>query len=108
MADDNIHCYVWTKDGCQGLTLDEYLKFDESRLHRLDGPADVCKDSQAWWVNGKLTRIDGPAVMDTDGSIEWWLDDKPLPNDKIEAWLKENNIDLSTKGGQIAFKIMWS
>ena len=109
MDDKNIHCHVWTEDGgYQSLTIDEYLEFDETRFHRVGGPANISDHGEAWWYKGKVSRVDGPAVVDKDGSVEWWLDNKPLPTEEVEAWIKENQIDLSTEEGQMAFVLMWS
>jgi hypothetical protein len=71
--------------------------YQNSELHRLDGPAVEFKDGsktwwkndkrhrdngpavewshghKEWWVNGLLHRLDGPAVEYTDGRKEWWI-----------------------------------
>jgi hypothetical protein len=43
--------------------------------NRLNGPAVIEGDYQAWWVNGKLHRLDGPAVI--NGNYQaWWIEGK--------------------------------
>lgn len=42
--------------------------------HRLEGPAYVGIEGQAWWVNGILHRVDGPAVVYADGHFAWYID----------------------------------
>jgi len=78
-------------------------------IHRIGGPAIERVDGVIeWWLNDELHRIDGPAVIDLYSDyIEWWINDKELPKEEVEKWLKENKIDLSTKEGQIAFKLRW-
>ena len=77
--------------------------------HRLDGPAVIESDgTRRWCVNGERHRLDGPAIEYPGGTREWWINGEWLPGDKIEKWLKENNIDLSTDEGQVAFKLRWS
>ena len=77
--------------------------------HRLDGPAIEDEDGSKWWyVDGKQHRLDGPAVEDVDGIKHWYVDGKHLPTEEVETWLEENNIDLSTEAGQMAFKLRWA
>ena len=77
--------------------------------HRLDGPAVEWKDgSKVWFVDDKLHRLDGPAVEDADGIKYWFVDGKRLPTEEVEEWLEENDVDLKTESGQMAFKLRWS
>ena len=77
--------------------------------HRLDGPAVEYRDGRKWWyVDGKKHRLDGPAFEGTEGTKHWYVDGKQLPTEEVEEWLEENDIDLSTTEGQIAFKLRWS
>jgi len=103
------------------------------KLHRLDGPAVIQKENnfglrKEWWVNGKLHRADGPAIEYENGDKEWWINDKrhrldgpavvrlnggddyfinnkKLNTIKVKEWIKNNNIDLSTKKGKSLFKL---
>ena len=50
------------------------------KLHREDGPAEICADGdQIWYLNGKLHREDGPAEIYANGSQRWYLNGKPVP-----------------------------
>lgn len=104
-----IYCRVWTKEGYYDLTYREWLNFDDELLHREDGPAEEFTDGDRfWWQNGKQHRVDGPAVMWKVGKTEWWLNNEELDKKIIEKWIKENNINLETIEGQVAFKLQWS
>jgi len=81
-----IYLTFWTKEGKQELTRDKWLDFVESKPHRLDGPA----------------------VEYTDGRKQWWIDGNWLVFEKVETWIKENNVDLKEPEGQMAFKLRWS
>ena len=77
--------------------------------HRLDGPAIEWKyGTKAWWVDGKRHRLDGPAIEYGSGTKEWWVDGKYLPKEEVENWLEENDVDLKTEAGQMAFKLRWA
>jgi len=117
----------YTKEG--KLTCIYYGDISFSKLHRLDGPAVEWFDgSKEWWVdgkrhrlygpaiiwhngtkewfiNGKKHRLDGPAVEYNDGIIEWRIKGKRLSNDEVEAWVKENNINLKIKQHQVLFMV---
>ena len=81
----------------------------DGKLHRLDGPAVDYEDGSKWWyVDGKQHRLDGPAVEFASGTKEWWINGKHLSTEEVETWLEENNIDLSTNVGQVAFKLTWA
>ena len=80
----------------------------KSYWHRLDGPAvEYLHGSKKWYKDNKIHRIDGPACEYIDGTRSWWIDGFMLNNRKVEAWLKENDIDLKTPEGQMAFKLRW-
>ena len=81
----------------------------DDKLHRLDGPAIKREDgTKEWYVDDKLHRLDGPAVEDADGIKYWFVDGKRLPTEEVEEWLEENDVDLKTESGQMAFKLRWS
>ena len=81
----------------------------EGNRHRLDGPAlEFSSGTKQWWVDGERHRLDGPAFEGADGTKYWYVDDKLLPTKEVETWLEENNIDLTTEEGQMAFKLRWS
>jgi len=76
--------------------------------HRTNGPAiERIDGSKGWWVDDKLHRLDGPAVEWADGTKQWFVDGKQQPIEEVETWLEENDVDLSTEEGQMAFKLMW-
>ena len=80
----------------------------KTHYHRVDGPALEYKHgSKEWWVNDKLHRIDGPAIEYRDGSKWWYVDGKHISPEEVEAWLEENDVDLKTEEGQMAFKLRW-
>ena len=107
--EEKICCAVWTKDGKQEFTEEQWYDFDYNKLHRRDGPAVEWSDGEKWWyVDGKLHRLDGPAIEWPNGSKEWWVEDKQLNTKEVKIWLKENDVDLTTKIGQMAFKLRWS
>ena len=81
----------------------------EGKRHRLDGPAVEWKSgSKEWLVDGRRHRLDGPAIELEDGTKHWFVDHKLLPTKEVEEWIEENDIDLSTTEGQMAFYLMWS
>ena len=80
----------------------------DDKRHRLDGPAfEGAGGTKSWWIEGKRHRLDGPALEHENGSKEWWINGKQLPKEEVENWLEENNIDLKTEEGQMAFKLRW-
>ena len=82
--------------------------FINDKRHRLDGPAIEDADgTKWWWVNDELHRLDGPAIEWIYGSKEWYVNDKQQSTEEIDAWLEENNVDLKTEEGQMAFKLRW-
>ena len=76
--------------------------------HRLDGPAIEHADgTKSWYVNDQCHRLDGPAIELANGTKAWYVNGQKLDTEKVEAWLEENNADLKTKEGQMAFKLRW-
>ncbi len=83
----HIYCWIWTGDtGPKELDVAEWVELDLSSLHRLDGPA----------------------VEFDFGRERWFIDGKELPEDRVPRWIEENEIDLDTEEGQMAFKLMWT
>lgn len=81
------------------------------KRHRENNPAIVYKDGlKVWYNNGLKHRLDGPAVQIPLNSNrdEWWIDGIQLNTRKVKSWIKENNIDLTTDEGMLAFKITFS
>jgi len=67
-----------TKKPESTMTVDEYgwkaWKNIVGQLHRTDGPAVEWSDgSKQWYRNNKLHREDGPACECPDGAKEWWI-----------------------------------
>jgi len=92
----------------EGKFISPPYKIPYDKLHKLDGPAIVCKDGdKEWWVNGNLHRIDGPAIEFNDGDKDWYINGKKLNIKKVEAWIKNNNINLKTKAHQVLFMLMF-
>jgi len=80
----------------------------KSYWHQLDRPAiEYANGSKSWFVNGERHRLDGAAIESADGSKSWFVNGNHLPIDEVEEWLLENEIDLSTEIGQMAFKLRW-
>lgn len=106
----DYHCKVWTDSKWQHLDFKQWFDLNEKLLHREDGPAIVFRDNSELWIfNGKRHRVDGPAfIMKSDGISKWYLNGKVLPEYAIIGWLADNNIDLSTEEGQMAFVLKWS
>ena len=79
-------------------------------FHREDGPAiDRTKGSgkNYWLQHNKIHREDGPAIELGAGQGKWFLNDNELPKEELEEWIDENDIDLSTNEGKMAFKLRW-
>ena len=77
-------------------------------LHRLDGPAAVYIDgTKYWYIENELHRLDGPAVEFGNGAKHWVIEGNQLPEKEVENWLEENNVDLTTPEGQMAYKLRW-
>lgn len=66
----------------------------EGEKHREDGPA-VTHDNtylQEWWIKGKKHREDGPAVICEDGTKEYWLDGRQIPEQDFQHELEKRNL----------------
>lgn len=78
------------------------------KLHRENGPAiESTSGMKQWWIDGRVHREDGPAIIWIYTPREWWINGNPLPRQEIEDWLIENDIDLTTDAGKMAFKLRW-
>ena len=125
---------VWTSNNSyQDLTKEEYSEFDNTQLHRTDGPAVIDDYGEAWYQNGQQHRVDGPAAIhrklkmwyqngelhrlcgpavewsdNDDNIVRWWIHGKSLDTQEVQSWLEQNNIDLSTTQGQMAFLLRFS
>jgi len=76
------------------------------KRHRLDSPAiERPNGSKEWYVNGRGHKLDGPAVIWSNGDKEWWVNGKKLNKNKVEKWIKNNNINLKTKKHQALFML---
>ena len=102
-------CYYHNESGPAVIMKDgSKLWYVNDKRHRTDGPAVVHpNNTRQWYLNGQLHRIDGPAMEWFNGH-EWYLYDKPLPTQEVDDWIEENNIDLKTEEGQVAFVLRWS
>lgn len=107
-----IYCRVWTSNGYQDLTFDQWSYFihaNYKNLYRLDGPSVVYHDgTKGYYQNGILHRTDGPAIEYSNGETVWMIHNKELNAQEVETWLEENQIDLSTCEGQTAFVLRWT
>ncbi len=82
----SIYCWAWTDCGSpEELDVAEWVELDLSVLHRLDGPA----------------------IEFVSGEERWFIDGKELPEDRVQGWIEENDVDITTEEGQMALKIMW-
>lgn len=107
-APGDIYCQVWIIHDYYDFTWENWINFDTSYLDRKDGPVLKYRNGmEHWYLNGKLHRTDGPALERPDGSRIWALNGKRLPTQQVEEWIKQNNINLSTQLGQLAFKLRW-
>ena len=109
-----IYCQVWTVDGYQDLTEEEWEIFDNVNFHRMDGPAVMhVNGTESWWQNGKRHRTDGPAYVcqpriSWDGNAhsnihkEWWMNGKLTRIDgpaviyedgRQEWWINHQRLD---------------
>jgi len=78
------------------------------KRHRLDSPAiERPNGSKEWYVNGKKHRLDGPADEWKNGFKRWYINGKKLNTNKVEKWIKNNNINLKTKQHQVLFMVMF-
>ena len=53
----------------------DFLDKNNKQYHRLNGPAYIEGDYQAWYQNGKYHREDGPAVIDINDQY-WYQNGK--------------------------------
>ena len=82
------------------------------KLHRVGGPAfeDRLTTLEGWYFEGRLHRLDGPAVSDSAlfNGGSWWIHGKQLVTEEVTQWILENDVDLKTDEGKMAFKMRWS
>jgi len=57
-------------------------------LHRENGPAIIDINNQIWYLNGKLHREDGPAIIRSDGTQEWYFEDREVTEEWISKYQK--------------------
>ena len=78
----------------------------DGKRHRLDGPAiEHSSGTKKWYVNGKRHRLSGPAIEYDNGNASWYINGGKLNTKKVEAWIKDNNINLKTKEHQVLFML---
>lgn len=108
MSDNEVYCHVWTCDGRQTLTWEQWQNFDNNKLYRTNGPsATFCNGDKVWYLHGKLHRTDGPATILNGGRLEgYWIDDIPL-DDEQANWMVENCGGLDTQEIKVALKLKW-
>lgn len=47
----------------------------DGKLHRVNAPAvKFSEGTKAWYQHGRLHRLDGPAIAYSDGGYEWYKD----------------------------------
>jgi hypothetical protein len=65
-------------------------------LHREDGPAIVDEGigHEKWYINGMLHREDGPAIILGNGTVRWYLKNKPFSK---EQWFEALNEEQKEK-----------
>lgn len=74
-----------------GIVFKYVNKFD---LNRKNGPCIVTTGGYvAWYLDNKRHRIDGPAMIWSDGSEEYFLNDKQYTKEEYYEKLKELNIN---------------
>lgn len=62
-----------------------------------------------WHIKGRRHREDGPAIIFKDGRHQWWVDNKMLPNEEIEQWVRENSIIIPfDRETQVEFLLTWT
>lgn len=77
--------------------------------HRPSGPAvENVSGTKEWWVNSQRHREDGPAVECANGTKGWCINGQQLDTQEVETWLNENQVDLTTEEGRMAFKLSWT
>ena len=87
-----------------------YMWYLNDELHRVDGPAyKAFNGTIGYYFHGQLHRIDGPAMMNQELNYNgWWINGCLLDSVRVELWVRENSIDLTTQSGQTAFLLKWS
>ena len=101
---------AYTKAGILHLGISEWTRtFRKIIPHRNDGPAlEFASGVKKWFQNGELHRIDGPAIIYPNGDDEWYINGKILNKFVIREWLMENEINLQTDEGRMAFILRWA
>jgi hypothetical protein len=61
-------------DGPAVIYQDYQAWYQKGKLHRIDGPAIKSKTIEEWHVDGTRHRVDGPAIIKADGTKEYWVD----------------------------------
>src|SRR6202167_3920000 len=77
------------------------------KRHREDGPAFIWGDGTVfYYLNGSLHREDGPAIIRRDGTLEYYLNGINITTEKVNSWIKENNIpEVWDNSHKILFKL---
>ena len=100
------------RDGDEPAIIDpghKMLWYKHGKLHRENGPARVNSNGyKEWYYEGKLHRLDGPAIEWPQKNLYQWYINGKHRTFSILDWIEENNIDVSTKEGQMAMKLRWS
>jgi hypothetical protein len=78
--------------------------------HREDGSVLITTEGDmVWHIKGRRHREDGPAIIFKDGRHQWWVDNKMLPNEEIEQWVRENSIIIPfDRETQVEFLLTWT
>jgi hypothetical protein len=87
----NKYVTIYTREGKQELTFDEWCYFDESKLHR-DGylPAVEFPDgSKQWFKYGETHRETGPAIVWANGHKNHFLAGRYYSEEDLYKKLKE-------------------
>lgn len=74
--------------------------FIHGKRHRLDGPAEVGRDYQQWWVDGKRHRIDGPAIDYNNGEKQWFVNGRRFTEDEFNLYVDQNTGELFMPPGK--------
>jgi len=61
--------------------------------------------TKKWLKSNKFHRLSGPAIIWSNGDEEWWVSGKRLDTNKVENWIKDNNINLKTKAHQVLLMV---
>ena len=71
-----------------------YSDREMKNLHREDGPAvEWSNGTKEWWIDDKRHREDGPAIEYADGAKSWYINDKHLTEDEFNARI--NPVELT-------------